>query len=85
MGDSETGKRQMDNKQETYRYVQGDGGGDLDGVARGSLSKGLTFSTGCSMRRSQPSKRQEASFPQGQSVVRYRTWRKSAAEGTARG
>lgn len=35
----------MDNKQENYRYVQGDGGGDLDGVARGGLSKGLMFST----------------------------------------
>lgn len=32
MGKSETGKRQMDNKQENDRYVKADGGGDLDGV-----------------------------------------------------
>lgn len=43
--ESETGKRQMDNKQENYRYVRGDGGGDFDGVAGGGLSKGLLLST----------------------------------------
>lgn len=37
------------------------------------------------MRRSQPSKRQEVSFPQGQSKVRYRARRRSAVEGMARG